>query len=61
MITLAIDVLGHDQHVLGAKLYANTASLAPFFDNVDGAMGYLNAVAVERLTPKGHGPSSTPL
>jgi hypothetical protein len=57
VIALAVGVIGHDQHVLGAEFNAETAPFAPLLDDVNGATGYLDAVPIERLSPKDHKPS----
>jgi hypothetical protein len=43
---------------LGAEFNAEAASLAPFLDDVNDAVGYLDAIAIQRLSPKSHKPSS---
>ena len=60
MVALGVGALGHDQHALGAELDAEAASFAPFLDDVDDAVGHLDAVAIQGLSPIGHGPSSIP-
>jgi hypothetical protein len=60
MVAFGVGVLGHDQCALGAELDTETASLAPLLDDVNDAVGYLDAVSIQRLSPKCHGPSSIP-
>jgi hypothetical protein len=58
MVALRVGSFGHDEHVLGAELDAKAASLASLVDNAHDAIGYLDAVAIQRLSPVGHGPPS---
>jgi hypothetical protein len=44
----------------GAKLHAETASLASIFDNMDDTVGDQDTVSVKRLSPISHACSSTP-
>jgi hypothetical protein len=60
MVAFGVGVLRHDQSALGAELDTKAASLAPFFDDVNDAVGYLDAVSIQRLSPECHGPSSIP-
>jgi hypothetical protein len=46
MIPLRIGTLGHDERTPGAELDTEAASLAPFFDDVNDAMGHLDAVPI---------------
>jgi hypothetical protein len=44
--------------MLGAKLNAEAASFAPFFNDVNNAVRHLNAFSVQGLSPVGHRSSS---
>jgi hypothetical protein len=57
VVALGIRVLGHEQHALGTEFNAKPASLAPFLDDVDDAVRYLDAIAIQWLSPISHGPS----
>jgi hypothetical protein len=46
MVALGVGSLGHDQHALRAELDAETASFAAFLDDVNDAMGHLDAVPI---------------
>jgi hypothetical protein len=58
VIAFGIRALGHDKHILGTELDTKAASLTPFLDDLDNAMGYPDAISIQWLTPVGHGPSS---
>jgi hypothetical protein len=60
MVAFGVGVLGHDQSALRAELDTKAASLAPFLNDVDDAVGHLDAVSIQRLSPKCHDPSSIP-
>jgi hypothetical protein len=46
MVALGVGVFRHDEHTLRAELDTKTASLAPFFDDANDAMGYLDAITI---------------
>jgi hypothetical protein len=58
MVAFRVGALGHDQHTLGAELNAESASFAPFLDDVNNAVRHLNAVSIQGLSPVGHRSSS---
>jgi len=60
MVAFGVGLFGHDQCALRAELDTKTASFAPFLDDVNDAVGNLDAVSIQRLSPKCHGPSSIP-
>jgi hypothetical protein len=55
MIAFGIGPFGHDEHVLGAELDAETAPLAPFLDDLNHAARNLDAITIQRLSPITHG------
>jgi hypothetical protein len=58
VVALGVRIFGHDEHTLGAKLDAESASFASFLDDVNDTMWYLDAVSVQGLSPISHVPSS---
>jgi hypothetical protein len=58
MVAFGIGALGHDQHTLWAELDAESASFASLLDDVNNAMGYLDTVPIQGLSPIGHIPPS---
>jgi hypothetical protein len=46
MVAPGVGSLGHDQHALRAELDAKAASFATFLDDVNNAVGYLDAVPI---------------
>jgi hypothetical protein len=58
MVAFRIGAFGHDQHTLRAELDAESASFASFLDDVNNAMGYLDAVPIQGLSPIRHIPPS---
>ena len=58
MVASGVGALRHDKHILGAELNAETASFASFLNDVDDAVGHLDAVPIKRLSPINHGSSS---
>jgi hypothetical protein len=46
MVALGVGALRHDQHLLGAELDAEPASFAPFLDDMNDAVRYLDAVQI---------------
>jgi hypothetical protein len=55
VVAFGIGPFGHDEHVLGAELDAETAALAPLFDDLNHAAGHLDPVSIQRLSPIAHG------
>jgi hypothetical protein len=61
VVALGVGVPGHDEHVLRAELNAKTASFASLLNDMNDAVGHLNAVPIKRLSPIAHNPTSIPL
>jgi hypothetical protein len=58
VVALSVGTLGNEQHVLRAKLDAEPTALAPFVDDVDETIRYLDTIPIQRLSPKAHDPTS---
>jgi hypothetical protein len=46
MVALGVGALRHDKHFLGAELDAESTSFASFFDDMNDAVWYLDAVSI---------------
>jgi hypothetical protein len=46
MVALGVGVFGHGQRMLGTKLDAKPTALAPFIDDVNEAVWYLDTVPI---------------
>jgi hypothetical protein len=46
MVPFRVGVLGHGEDELGTELDTESASFAPLFNDVDDAMGHLDAVSI---------------
>jgi hypothetical protein len=57
MVAFGVGALRHNKHTLGTELNTETASFASFLDDVDDAVGYLDAIPIQGLSPIGHSPS----
>jgi hypothetical protein len=55
VITFGVEEVGHLQDASGTVGDAQLATLAAVRDEMDFAVGYYDAVLVERFTPKFHG------
>jgi hypothetical protein len=55
MVALGIGAFGHHKHALGAKLDAETASLAALLDDLNHAARDLDMIPIQGLSPIAHG------
>ena len=60
MVSFGVRTLRHYQQMPRAELNTETASLASFLNDMHNAMGDLNSIPIERLSPIRHRTSSTP-
>jgi hypothetical protein len=60
MIAPGVGAFGHDEDALRAEFDTEAASFASLLDNMDDAVGYLDAVSIQGLSPMCHGSSGIP-
>ncbi len=58
VVASGVGVFRYDKYIPGAELNAETASFASFLNDVDDAVGHLDAVPIKRLSPINHDSSS---
>jgi hypothetical protein len=57
MVPFGVRAVGHYKQMPGAELHAKTASFTSFFDDMNDAARYLDAISIQRLSPINHASS----
>jgi hypothetical protein len=54
VVPFGVRVIRHYKQMSWAELHTKTASFAAFFDDMDNAARYLEAISIQRLSPINH-------